>query len=134
MYKCTRLWGRLGDIFAFPFFPLKFILVVISSSLNKSLVIVHRKFPAEHVVAQANCWTSLLMTNSQFPGTISFGDLTSMMVAFAGQDINMELFVTAKSREEGMEFSSRSVSLAGMDWSLESSSTSSGCRGTGQLG
>lgn len=57
-----------------------------------------------------------------------------MMVAFAGQDINMELFVTAKSREEGMEFSSRSVSLAGMDWSLESSSTSSGCRGTGQLG
>lgn len=73
------------------------------------------------------------MTNSQFPGTISFGDLTSMMVAFAGQDINMELFVTAKSREEGME-SSRSVSLAGMDWSLESSSTSSGCRGTGQLG
>lgn len=57
-----------------------------------------------------------------------------MMVAFAGQDINMELFVTAKSREEGMEFSSRSVSLAGMGWSLESSSTSSGCRGTGQLG
>lgn len=74
MYKCTRLWRRLGDIFAFPFFPLKFILVVISSSLNKSLVIVHRKFPAEHAVAQANCWTSLLMTNSQFPGTISFGD------------------------------------------------------------
>lgn len=43
-YKCTRLWRRLGDIFAFPFFPLKFILVIISSSLNKSLVIDHRKF------------------------------------------------------------------------------------------
>lgn len=43
-YKCTRLWRRLGDIFAFPFFPLTFILVIISSSLNKSLVIDHRKF------------------------------------------------------------------------------------------
>lgn len=48
------------------------------------------------------------------------------MVVFAEQDINMELFVTAKSRKEAMEFSSRSVSLAGMGWSLESSSTSSG--------
>lgn len=56
------------------------------------------------------------------------------MVAFAGQDIKMELFVTAMSREEGMEFSSRSVSLAGMDWSLHSSSVSSGLQETGQQG
>lgn len=75
--KWTRLCFLFGDILLFPLFAMKFIFWLVSSSLNKTFVMVRKKFPAEYASILAFCWIALLKTNSHSPRTISLGEFTS---------------------------------------------------------